>query len=60
MGDLGQWFQSLPPMTRYWFGGTIAFSLLGRFGLLNPRWLVLVYEYVFHNFSDLGGVFSVI
>lgn len=51
MGDLSQWFQSLPPMTKTWFGGTIAMSLLGRFGLLNPHWLFLHYEPLVHQFQ---------
>lgn len=56
MGDLAQWFNSLPPMTRTWFGGTIAFSLLGRFGLLNPHWLILHYEPLVHSFQVSGLV----
>lgn len=51
MGDLGQWFSSLPPMTRSWFGGTLALSLIGRFGLINPRWLILHYEPLVHSFQ---------
>lgn len=51
MSALGQWFRSLPLVTRYWFGGTLAFSLLGRFGLLNPRWLILAYEPLIHSFQ---------
>lgn len=51
MGDVSQWFQSLPQMTRYWFGGTVAFSLLGRFGLLNPQWLILHYDPLFYSFQ---------
>lgn len=53
MGDLGQWFKSLPPMTRYWFGGTVAFSLLGRFGILQPYLLILNYEPLFYSFQVL-------
>ncbi|XP_018014876.1 derlin-1 [Hyalella azteca] len=51
MGDLNQWFNSLPPMTRYWFGGTVAFSLLGRFGILQPHWLILHYDPLFYSFQ---------
>ena len=44
------WFKSLPLFTRYWFGLTIAFTLLGRFGILSAGWLVLVWEYFIHSF----------
>ncbi len=49
--DLQDWFKSLPVFTRYWFGGTILFTLLGRFGLLNPHWLILAWEPVFRSFN---------
>jgi len=42
--DIQDWFKSLPVFTRYWFGGTLLFSLLGRFGLLYPEWLILSWE----------------
>ena len=45
------WFKSLPIFTRYWFGLTVLFTLLGRFGLLNPQWLILAWEYLFHRFQ---------
>lgn len=51
MGDIQQWFSSLPPMTRTWFGGTIALSLLGRFNMPSPYWLVLDYSAVVHGFQ---------
>ena len=43
--DIQDWFKSLPLFTRYWFGGTVLFTLLGRFSLLNPHWLILTWEY---------------
>ena len=42
--DIQDWFRSLPLFTRSWFGGTILFTLLGRFSLLSPNWLVLTWE----------------
>jgi len=51
MADVGDWFKSLPMFTRYWFGGTVAVSLLGRFGLLPPQLLVLVYELFVNKFQ---------
>lgn len=47
MGDLASWFNSLPSMTKWWFGGTIVMSLLGRFGLLSPEWLYLHYGFIY-------------
>ncbi len=49
--DLQDWFKSLPVFTRYWFGGTILFTLLGRFGLLSPYWLILAWEPFIRNFN---------
>jgi len=60
MSEVGDWFKNLPFNTRYWFGGTIAFSLLGRFGLLNPRWLVLLWEPLFHSFQIWRPITSVL
>ncbi|QQP52558.1 Derlin, partial [Caligus rogercresseyi] len=37
--------------TRYWFGLTLGFTLLGRFGVLSPKWLILLWDSVFHDFQ---------
>ena len=55
-GDIQDWFKSLPLFTRYWFGGTILFTLLGRFGLLQPAWLVLYLEPLIHRFQVIFRV----
>ncbi|XP_023024586.1 derlin 1 [Leptinotarsa decemlineata] len=44
MSDLGDWFRSVPFFTRYWFAGSIVFTLVGRFGLVSPYNLILLYE----------------
>ncbi|CAH1101212.1 unnamed protein product [Psylliodes chrysocephalus] len=44
MSDLGEWFRSVPQFTRYWFAGSIIFTLLGRFGFISPYNLILLYE----------------
>jgi derlin-1 len=49
-GDIQDWFKSLPIFTRYWFGLTVLFTLLGRFSILSPSWLVLTWEYFAYNF----------
>ena len=50
-GDIQDWFNSLPFFTRYWFGGTVLFTLLGRFGLLPASWLVLAWEPLWYKFQ---------
>lgn len=44
MSDIGDWFRSVPFFTRYWLALTVGFTLVGRFGLLNPYNLILLYE----------------
>lgn len=41
MSDLGDWFRSIPLITRYWFAGSIALPLLGKLGLVSPVYLFL-------------------
>ncbi|MCL4129253.1 UNVERIFIED_CONTAM: hypothetical protein GTU68_002202, partial [Idotea baltica] len=59
MGDLGTWFNQLPLLTKYWFGGTVAVSVLGRFGLLSPSWLILHYGFInnFHIWRPITALF---
>ena len=45
------WFNTLPFFTRYWFGLTIAFTLLGRFGILPAAWLILDWYPLIHQFQ---------
>ncbi|KFM74347.1 Derlin-1, partial [Stegodyphus mimosarum] len=51
MSDIGNFFQSLPLFTRYWFSLSIFFPLLGRFGLVNPMHLILDYSSFIHRFQ---------
>nr|AEE62126.1 unknown [Dendroctonus ponderosae] len=44
MSDLGDWYRGVPRFTRLWFTGTVALTLFGRFGLLNPINLILLYS----------------
>ena len=39
--DIQDWIRSLPLFTRFWFGGTLLFTLLGRLSLLFHHWFVL-------------------
>ncbi|KAE8599592.1 hypothetical protein XENTR_v10017245 [Xenopus tropicalis] len=51
MSDLGDWFRSIPFITRYWFAASIAFPLIGRLGLINGGNLILWPEYFLHKFQ---------
>ncbi|XP_034031299.1 derlin-1-like [Thalassophryne amazonica] len=51
MSEFGDWFRSVPFITRFWFAGSVAVPLIGRFGLINPRHLILWPEYFFRRFQ---------
>ena len=42
--DIEDWFKSLPIFTRYWFGGSVLLTLLGRFRLVNTYWFILTWD----------------
>ncbi|PAV82815.1 hypothetical protein WR25_21987 [Diploscapter pachys] len=50
MTDLRDWFNSIPLVTRYWFGASVIVPLLGRFGLLNAMWMYLDWELFIYKF----------
>lgn len=47
--DLGQWYKSIPPITRVWFTGSIMVPLAARLGLVRPQNLVLFVKPIFKN-----------
>jgi derlin-1 len=49
--DLGQWYKSIPPITRTWFTGSIIVPLAARLGLVRPQDLVLFIKPVIKNFQ---------
>ncbi|XP_057291299.1 derlin-1-like [Hydractinia symbiolongicarpus] len=49
--DIGDWFRSIPIITRWWFGLSIVFPLLGRIGLLNPYYMILDFSLVAYKFQ---------
>lgn len=51
MSEIGNFFQALPFFTRYWFALSIFFPLVGRFGLLNPSYLILEYSAFIRHFQ---------
>ena len=42
--DIQDWFKSIPLFTRCWFGGSVIFSLMGRFELVDPYWFIITWE----------------
>ena len=53
------WIKSLPIFTKYWFGGTVLFTLLGRFSILYPHWLILTWDTFisrFHIWRPVTGL----
>ncbi|XP_023952938.2 derlin-1 [Bicyclus anynana] len=51
MSEFKDWFNSIPFFTRYWLAGTLAFSLIGRFGLLNYSYFILDFYLFFNKFQ---------
>uniref|UniRef100_A0A8C3DL04 Derlin n=1 Tax=Corvus moneduloides TaxID=1196302 RepID=A0A8C3DL04_CORMO len=51
MSDLGDWFRSIPLITRYWFAGSIAVPLVGKLGLVSPVNLFLWPDAFIHRFQ---------
>lgn len=50
MSDVGDWFRSIPPITRTWFAASVAFPLIGVLGLIDFRNFILVPELVISRF----------
>uniref|UniRef100_A0A3Q3INL9 Derlin n=1 Tax=Monopterus albus TaxID=43700 RepID=A0A3Q3INL9_MONAL len=50
MSDIGDWFRSIPFITRCWFAASIAVPLIGKLGLVDFRHLMLDSELVFYRF----------
>jgi derlin-1 len=49
--DLGQWYKSIPPITRTWFTGSVIVPVAGRFGLVRPQNLILFVKPIIKNFQ---------
>uniref|UniRef100_A0A3P8TNE1 Derlin n=1 Tax=Amphiprion percula TaxID=161767 RepID=A0A3P8TNE1_AMPPE len=51
MSDIGDWFRSIPFITRSWFAASIAVPLVGKLGLINFRNFLLFPELFFNRFQ---------
>ena len=49
--DIGDWFRSIPLISKWWFSLSIVFPLLGRIGLLNPFYMILDFALVVYHFQ---------
>lgn len=58
MSDISNWVNSLPIFTRYWLLFTVGLSLIGRFGLISPHVLILLYDNFIHKFEIWRAVTS--
>ena len=47
MAEIKQWFMSMPPITRAWFGVSVALPIIGRFGILNPYFMILTQDVIY-------------
>ncbi|XP_048449158.1 derlin-1-like [Rhincodon typus] len=48
---LGEWYRSIPLVTRYWFTGSVILPVLERLNMVSARTLVLWAEPFFNNFQ---------
>ena len=49
--DIGDWYRGIPQISKYWFTGSVVVPLAARFGLLNPMYLILLFEPVIYKFQ---------
>lgn len=49
--DIGDWFRSIPLISKWWFSLSIILPLLGRIGLINGFYMVLDFGLVVYNFQ---------
>lgn len=55
MSDIGDWFRSIPAITRYWFAATVAVPLVGKLGLISPAYFFLWPEAFLYRFQVVTG-----
>ncbi|EGW15251.1 Derlin-1 [Cricetulus griseus] len=56
MSDIGDWFRSIPAITRYWFAATVAVPLIGKLGIISPAYFFLWPEAFLYRFQVGAGV----
>lgn len=58
--DIGDWYRGIPQISKYWFTGSVIVPIAARFGLLNPMYLILLFEAVVYKFQIWRLVTSVL
>lgn len=46
MAEVMDWFNQIPPITRYWFTGSVAVPLLCRLNVLSPYSMILTSDFI--------------
>lgn len=49
--DIGDWYRSIPPISRYWFTGSVVLPLLGKLGLIAPYYFLLIFDPFIYKFQ---------
>jgi len=59
MAELNEWFNQMPPVTRYWFAGSVAIPILCRFNLFSPYSMILTTDFLrqLHLWKPITAVF---
>ena len=49
--DIGDWYRSIPQISRYWFTGSVVLPLIGKLGLVTPMSMVLLFDKIVYEFN---------
>lgn len=49
--DIGDWYRSIPQITRCWFTGSIVLPLVGKIGIVNVFHMILNFDLIFYHFQ---------
>ncbi|CAI4222200.1 unnamed protein product [Auanema sp. JU1783] len=58
--EFGDFFRSIPLITRHWFAASIIFPLLGRIGLLPAQWMYLDWNLIAYKFQFWRPITSLV
>lgn len=58
MAEIGDWFNQMPLVTRYWFAGSVALPILCRFNIFSPYTMILTSDFLknLHLWKPLTAV----
>ncbi|KAI8790762.1 derlin-1 [Biomphalaria glabrata] len=49
--DIGDWYRSIPQISKYWFTGSVVVPLIGRLGLISPLRFLLDFNSLIYRFQ---------